>query len=142
MLSPTLVSLQIALMVAIAVPFDVRAWNARGMVLVAIAAAVGVWTLTVNRLGNFNIRPEPKQGGRLVTDGPYRCVRHPMYLAVLVGTAGFCAAYGTPWRWAALAVLMVVLHVKAGVEERHLAARHPGYADYARGRKRFIPFLW
>ena len=32
--------------------------------------------------------------------------------------------------------------IKAGIEERALAARHPGYADYARKRKRIVPFIW
>jgi protein-S-isoprenylcysteine O-methyltransferase Ste14 len=98
--------------------------------------------LTANRPGNFNIRPEPKPGGQLVTSGPYRYVRHPMYLAVLLGMLGFCVGYATPWRWAALAALAVVLAIKAGVEERAMAARHPGYPDYARGSKRIVPFVW
>ena len=142
MRSPLLVSLQIALMAAIAVPIDAHGWNTAATVLVLAAAGLGIWTLTANRIGNFNIRPEPKPGGRLVTSGPYHYVRHPMYLAVLIGMAGFCVGYGTPWRWLALVALIAVLRVKAGVEERHLAAMHPGYDDYARSRKRFVPLLW
>ncbi len=55
---------------------------------------------------------------------------------------GFCAGYATPWRWAALAALAIVIGIKALVEERAMAALHPGYADYARGRKRIVPFVW
>ncbi len=142
MRSFTLVALQLSLIAAIALPFGPVGWNAYATALVAAGIAMGLWALTANRPGNFNVRPEPKPGGRLVTGGPYRYVRHPMYLAVLLGMLGFCAGYATPWRWAALAALAVVLAAKAGVEERAMTVSHPGYADYARGTKRIVPFVW
>jgi len=142
MRSLVLVLLQLSLIAAIALPFGPAGWSAAATALVVAGVALGVWALTANRPGNFNIRPEPKPGGRLATGGPYRYVRHPMYLAVMVGMLGFCAGYATPWRWAALVALAVVLGVKAVVEERAMAAHHPGYAEYARGRKRIVPFVW
>jgi protein-S-isoprenylcysteine O-methyltransferase Ste14 len=142
MRSSVLVALQFVLVVAIAVPFDVLAWNVAASIVVAAGMALGMWTLSANRLGNFNIRPEPKVGGTLVTGGPYRYVRHPMYLALLVAMLGFCVGYGTLWRWIALVALAVVLHIKSLVEERELALLHPGYVEYGRTRKRFIPFVW
>lgn len=142
MRSFVLVALQIALIVAIAQPFEAQGWNREASVLVAVGIAIGVWTLTANRPGNFGILPEPKAGAVFVTGGPYRYVRHPMYLALLVALAGVCVGYGTSWRWAALAALAAVLHIKSSVEERAMAQRHPGYAEYARGRKRFVPFVW
>jgi protein-S-isoprenylcysteine O-methyltransferase Ste14 len=111
-------------------------------VLVAVALVLGVWALTANRPGNFNVRPEPKADGVLVTGGPYRHVRHPMYLALLVAMAGFCIGYGTPWRWVALAVLACVLGIKIGIEERAMTVGHPDYATYAQRTKRLFPFVW
>ncbi len=142
MRSIALVAMQLSLIAVIALPFDVAGWNAVATTLVAAAIAIGLWALTANRPGNFNVRPEPKPGGRLVTSGPYRHVRHPMYLAVLVGMLGFCVGYATPWRWAALGALALVLAFKAGVEERAMAARHPDYASYAQRTKRIVPFVW
>ena len=112
-------------------------------------AALGAWALSANRPGNFNIRPEPKTAGHLVTGGPYRYIRHPMYLAVLIATAGFVVGYAdfTALRVADLARaaawlgLAGVLHVKSGIEERALRALHPGYAAYAQRTKRLVPFL-
>jgi protein-S-isoprenylcysteine O-methyltransferase Ste14 len=142
MRSVVLVTLQLVLMATIAVPFDARAWNLAASALLAAGIALGVWTLTANRPGNFNVRPEPKPEGVLVTSGPYRHVRHPMYLAVLVMMAGFCVGYGTPWRWAAFAALAAVLAAKMVVEEAAMAARHRGYAAYAGRTKRIVPFVW
>jgi protein-S-isoprenylcysteine O-methyltransferase Ste14 len=142
MTSLVLVALQLSLIAAIVLPYGAAAWTIAGSLLVGAGIALGAWALSANRPGNFNIRPEPKAGATLVTGGPYRLVRHPMYLAVLVGMLGFCVSYGGPWRWAALVALAVVLLVKAGIEERTLTAHHPGYADYARSRKRIVPFVW
>ena len=137
-----LVALQLSLIFAIAVPPGNPPWSAAASALVAAGLAVGLWALSANRPGNFNVRPEPKAGGQLVTGGPYRLVRHPMYLAVLLVTAGCCTGYGTTWRWAALLALVVVLTLKARVEEQAMTALHPDYADYARRSKRFLPYLW
>jgi protein-S-isoprenylcysteine O-methyltransferase Ste14 len=142
MRSFAIVALQLSLIAAIALPFGAAGWNMAGSALVGAGIAVGAWALTANRPGNFNIRPEPKSGGQLATSGPYHYVRHPMYFAVMLAMLGFCLGYGTLWRWAALAALWIVLVVKSGIEEGALAARHPGYADYARRRKRIVPFIW
>ena len=61
------------------------------------SAVLGLWTLWVNRPGNFNIRPEPHPDGHLVQEGPYRWVRHPMYGAVLLLAAGAAAWLANAW---------------------------------------------
>ena len=142
MRSFTIVAMQISLIVAIALPFDAVGWTLPASALVAAGIIVGLWALTANRPGNFAIRPEPKPDGQLVTRGPYAYVRHPMYLAVMLAMLGFCLGYGTPWRWAALAALAIVLAIKMRIEEAAMVTRHPGYAEYARSTKRIVPFIW
>lgn len=109
-------------------------------IAVAGVAWVG-WTVLFNRWGNFNIRPEPRAGARLVTDGPYRWVRHPMYLGSLVIGIGACLAGPQPWRFAALVLLAAVLIAKARREERGLLAQFPEYDRYRRGRAFLFPGL-
>ncbi len=109
------------------------------LVLMVLSALLGIWTLSHNRLGNFNIRPTPKTDGVLVTRGPYAWIRHPMYSALLLGAAalGWLAPAGMgAIVWCALAV---VLWLKSSVEERALGQLHPGYLSYAKTVKRFIP---
>ncbi len=142
MRSIVIVALQISLIVAMALPLGAGAWSLPATALIAAGIAVGVWALSTNRPGNFNIRPEPKSGGQIVTRGPYAYVRHPMYLGVMLAMLGFCLGYGEHWRWAALAALGIVLVIKMNIEESAMTARHPGYADYARSTKRIVPFLW
>jgi protein-S-isoprenylcysteine O-methyltransferase Ste14 len=113
-------------------------------VVLAAAVALGAWALSANRPGNFNIRPVPKAGGQLVRSGPYAYIRHPMYTAVLL--AGLAGVYGVdiPGRMlvgTAFFALLAVLWVKAGLEERWMAAQHPDYAAYQKESSRFIPWL-
>jgi protein-S-isoprenylcysteine O-methyltransferase Ste14 len=109
--------------------------------LLAMASLVlAAWTLAHNRIGNFNIRPMPKAGGRLVTSGPYRQIRHPMYSAVLLGAAAL-AWLAHPAAWLAWAALCIVLWTKSSIEERWMAQHHPDYAAYRQHSRRFVPWL-
>ncbi len=106
------------------------------------SVVLGLWTLSVNHLGNFNIHPEPKAHGHLVTSGPYRWVRHPMYGAVLLLAAGASAWLMT---WAATLLglgLLVVLVVKAYIEETWLLQTYAEYADYRQRTFRLIPWIY
>ena len=115
-----------------------------GLVLGVMAAGVAwlAWTLAVNPPTNIHIRPVVKTGGRLVTTGPYRLVRHPMYLGVLMVCAGPMVFWFGDLKVAAWLALVVVLVAKGRLEERALAARFPEYNDYRRDRRFLLPGLW
>ncbi|GAB4400421.1 MAG: hypothetical protein OHK0048_15470 [Rhodoferax sp.] len=113
--------------------------RAAALGLLLASALLGFWTLAHNRPGNFNIRPQPRAGGRLVTGGPYAWVRHPMYSAVLLLAAGLAVAVGQSWAVVAWLALGAVLLAKARIEERCMSALHPHYATHFAGIRRFIP---
>ncbi len=143
--SDVLVALQLGLVIALvgAVhwPVPPRAWPPT-LFLLSVAVVLGVWTLGYNRWGNFNIRPELRSGARLVTGGPYRRIRHPMYASVLLGVGALVVADSRPWRIALLAALLVVLLLKAAREEEYLRAAFPEYAAYASRTWRLVPFVY
>lgn len=85
--------------------------------------------------------PRPRREGELVTGGPYRLSRHPIYGGGLLLFLGYGLLASVP-ATACVAALGALWWGKSGVEERHLAARFPGYADYRRRvRGRLLPFL-
>jgi len=110
--------------------------------LLAMAVVLGVWTLAFNRWGNFNIRPELRRNARLVTGGPYRWIRHPMYASVLLAMAAVVYADPRLPRIVLLIALLIVLVLKAAREEHYLLAAFPEYAAYASRTWRLIPFLF
>jgi len=107
-----------------------------------LGVALATWAISANRPGNFNIRPIPKAGAALVTQGPYRWIRHPMYTAFLLGAWALARTAVRDEAWLAWYVLTLVLWLKSRYEERWMLAQHPGYADYRQQTKRFIPWLY
>lgn len=79
--------------------------------LLALAAglALGLWAVTADRPGNFNIRPVPRAGGQLIDRGPYRWIRHPMYSALLLAGLGAARLSPDGRTWLVLLALAGVL---------------------------------
>jgi protein-S-isoprenylcysteine O-methyltransferase Ste14 len=146
LLGALLVGLQFALLawlaVKVAMGFDPGRVPIDAAVAAAAAVALGLWALSANRPGNFNIRPLPREGGHLVQHGPYRWIRHPMYSALLLGGVAAARLSGDGSAWLLLAALAVVLRIKSAVEERGMIARYPAYQDYQRRTRRFVPGLY
>jgi protein-S-isoprenylcysteine O-methyltransferase Ste14 len=134
---------QFALIAAVALApgehWQVSWWHvAVGAVLVAGAIALGVWA--ARWLGR-GLTPLPLPNGRvdLITAGPYRRVRHPMYTAVMVGMGGVAVVAGTWWAVIAWVVLVLLLTAKSYWEEKQLAAFFTNYGEYRERTGRFLP---
>ncbi len=113
-----------------------------GLLILLVGVLFGIWAISYNRLGNFNIRPELKDGCTLVTTGPYRFVRHPMYTSVMVMTLGMAVATPSYVEWVSLVILAVVLAIKANREEKLWCQDNIAYQEYMLTSKRFIPFIY
>ena len=114
-----------------------------GWLLICLGGALlGVTALYYNGPGTFSVYPEVRAGARLVTDGPYRRIRHPMYTALMLMMAGVAAFNGHWLNFVAAAALCPVLVAKARREEKILATVFDGYAGYAAATKRFVPYVY
>jgi protein-S-isoprenylcysteine O-methyltransferase Ste14 len=99
-----------------------------------------VWARVTFGLRSFHYAANPTTGG-LVTTGPYRFVRHPIYAAVLLFVWTGVAAN---WSLRAAALGLVVTAMTALrilFEEALVTERYPEYAAYARHTRRVIPFI-
>lgn len=115
------------------VAVDVFAWA-----LVAVAGVLGLWGF--RHLGS-GLTPLPLPNGAvgLVTSGPYRWMRHPIYTAVMIGMIGVAVRTRSILPMTAAVGLVVFLNLKARWEETHLVAGFDGYAGYAARTARFLP---
>ena len=98
--------------------------------VMTLATGFTVWALWCLRR-SFSITVEVRE---LVTFGPYRLVRHPVYLGEIIAVAAVCL-----WRFSTINVVLWVVFaalqlVRARMEEHKLAAAIPEYSDYARRR--------
>jgi protein-S-isoprenylcysteine O-methyltransferase Ste14 len=98
------------------------------------AIVVAVW------LGrSFSVFPQAR---RLVVRGPYRAVRHPLYLAEQIATWGVVLQYAQPWSVLIGAASFAAQFPRMHYEEQILGEAYPGYADYAARTWRLIPYVY
>lgn len=121
-----------------------RALLGTGPVTIAIQAAaclLMIWARLTFGLRSFHAAANPTAGG-LVTRGPYRFLRHPIYSAILYFVWAGIAAH--PARATILVGLLAsaLLGVRMLAEEQLLLERYPEYAEYARRTPRILPFLF
>ncbi len=137
--SVVLLVLQFLMLLLLIWPWTAPTVHLAAAVGLLAGIGVGLWALSANRPGNFNLRPAVKKGAQFITSGPYAHVRHPMYTALLLFGAGLVLLYMDWIKALCWICLLVVLNAKARIEENAMALRFPGYRDYAAMTGKFLP---
>lgn len=81
-----------------------------GAGLAAIGFALGAWGVLTCRAARTGILPEPGTTTALVTKGPYRFTRNPMYLGMALVLAGYALLRGTLTPWLGVPAFMALVH--------------------------------
>jgi protein-S-isoprenylcysteine O-methyltransferase Ste14 len=112
-----------------------------GLVLFVLGLGFAIWA-RVHIGRNWGTPMTQKDEPELVTSGPYRLVRHPIYSGILV--AGVGTAVALNWRWLiAVGLAGIYLLYSATVEERYLTEQFPdAYAVYKHTTKLLVPFIF
>jgi protein-S-isoprenylcysteine O-methyltransferase Ste14 len=106
-----------------------------------ICLAIGItWALySLSYLGRrFSIVPEARG---LVTSGPYRLARHPIYLGEIIAGLGLVLPTLFSPHAAVFAIFLGAQVLRTYFEERVLRSTYPQYEAYARHTRRLIPFV-
>lgn len=135
--------------VAFAIPWTFRSEQQSSTVLAAVsmilaAASLVFFAGAIRQLGaQFRVKAVVTADHQLLTTGPYRLVRHPVYAAMF----GFLVAHVLllcSWKpgIAALAIYVVGTEIRVRVEERLLSGRFPdAFAAYRSRVKAYVPFV-
>lgn len=116
----------------------------RGPVAIGIQVAaftLMLWARITFGMRSFHYAANPTEGG-LVTTGPYRIVRHPIYAAILLFLWTGIATNFSPVSAALGLVATAMLFLRMIFEESLVRQRYPEYDDYARRTKRVVPYLF
>src|ERR1700734_46387 len=112
-----------------------------GLFLFALGLGFAIWArLHIGR--NWGTPMSQKDEPELVTSGPYRLVRHPIYSGILL--AGVGTAVALSWLWLIAVVLTgIYFTYSATVEERYLTEQFPdAYPAYKHSTKMLVPLVF
>ena len=119
------------------------ALQALGLVGLVLSGGLIFWTIRSNAYLGRMVRIQEDRGHRVVTGGPYRCVRHPMYAGLIVLFPSMTLFLGSWWALAPAGLIAVLMVIRTVLEDRMLQAELAGYAEYAqRTRYRLLPGVW
>jgi protein-S-isoprenylcysteine O-methyltransferase Ste14 len=105
-----------------------------------VAALLMAWARLTFGIRSFHGTANPTTGG-LVTTGPYRYIRHPIYAAILYFFWAGIAAHPSLVTLAAGLLATAFTAVRIVAEEKLLVTMYPEYRAYARVTKRVVPFV-
>ena len=111
-----------------------------GITIQALSALLMLWARLAFGRRSFHASAIPTEGG-LMTKGPYRFLRHPIYAAILYFVwAGVASHFSIPGCVLGF-VVTIGLTIRMLAEERLVAERYPEFKEYAARTKRVIPFV-
>jgi protein-S-isoprenylcysteine O-methyltransferase Ste14 len=113
------------------------------MVAVTLAAFAFAWWARLRMGPLWSVTAQAKAYHRIIDDGPFALVRHPIYFGLILGVAARAGAKGTSLSLWGLAMVAGGFWLKARIEERFLAETlgREAYAAYAARVRRLIPFI-
>lgn len=141
-LSIAIVIIQLVTFAYIVVSGPIVARNPILLFLENLGFLLILWAIFSMRVSKFRVTPEPAEGSTLVTMGPYRFIRHPMYAGTLLLTFSLIADLPTFERIIAGITLLAILLAKIKYEETLLEEHFTDYQTYKKRTFRLIPFVY
>ncbi len=113
------------------------------LVVCALSYTVFVWAIASNAFFSQIVRVQVERGHTVVTDGPYRYVRHPAYLGAILYELAVPILLASWWTLIVSSLSGILLILRTALEDRTLQAELTGYVEYARQvRYRLLPGIW
>ncbi len=121
-------------------PLAFQVVGAVGLVVESILVA---WAMFANTYLSTVARIQSERGHQAVVTGPYRYVRHPMYIGNIIMGLSTPLMLGSWWALLPGSLISALFVVRTALEDRMLQAELPGYKEYAqRVRYRLLPGVW
>lgn len=141
----------LTLLILVVAGLDVRFGWSRVPVAVTVAGLLAIvagnaivsWAMGANRFFARVVRIQTDRGHEVCSTGPYRFVRHPGYVGIIVYSLAMPIALGSLWAVIPALLVAVGFVARTVFEDRTLHAELAGYPEYAaRVRFRLLPGIW
>lgn len=142
--------LTLALFVVIGLDAGRQGWSKVSSVIKAIgllgfipAFGLPLWASKANVYLSSRVRIQQERGHELVAVGPYRYVRHPMYVGMIFYDVSVPLLLGSWWGLVVSAAMIATVIVRTALEDRTLQRELSGYREYSQQvRYRLLPWVW
>jgi protein-S-isoprenylcysteine O-methyltransferase Ste14 len=114
-----------------------------GIGLFIVSATWITWVLVKNPHAESSVRIQEDRGHTVIASGPYRFVRHPMYVGLIQLHQAIALILGSGWTLALAGLITILLMVRTALEDQTLRQELPGYEQYTTiTRYRLMPGIW
>jgi protein-S-isoprenylcysteine O-methyltransferase Ste14 len=141
-LARILVIIQFTCLAALYFTGPVMAQNTFNIITEILSILILVWSVSVMSISKLNVFPDIRKGSVFISNGPYKYIRHPMYLAVILFSISVVFDYMNVIRIIILIVLIATLIYKIEFEEKLLINHFEKYPQYRNKTKKLIPFIY
>ncbi len=122
------------------VPLFVKALGFFGYIPALVFA---FWAMRENAYASDVVRIQEDRGHTVCTTGPYRFVRHPMYVGVILFVLCFPLSLGSLYSFIPASLIVVLFIMRTSFEDKTLMEELPGYQEYAQTvRYKLMPGVW
>jgi len=112
------------------------------MLFILLSVLLAFWAIITMQKSKLRISPIPSARATLITDGPYKYIRHPMYASILLASFGLLILNFSWVRLCFACALAFVLIVKLEWEEKMLSNKFINYPEYKKRTKRLLPLVY
>jgi len=113
------------------------------VVLVVLGSFLGSWAIVSNPYFASTVRIQSERGHKVVSNGPYRYIRHPAYAGWILSGIGLPVMLGSLWALIPSGLTVVTFIIRTGLEDRTLKKELPGYDEYSQNTHfRLVPYVW
>ena len=111
--------------------------------IIVFGYAIGAYAMIVNRYFSGVVRIQKERGHQVVSQGPYRWVRHPGYSGALLANLAIPLLLDSLWTFIPVLLSLLVIIIRTSLEDQALQEKLSGYREYAQEVPfRLFPGVW
>lgn len=137
-----LTMIQYLSMIYLVLAFPVLSKHTMILILQVSGLILGVWSVVEMSRSKLNISPVPRSGAIFIHRGPYKLIRHPMYLSLLLVLIPMMIFNNSVVGWIVFIIFIINLILKLSYEEQLLVNTFEKYKDYQKHSWRLIPWIY
>lgn len=112
-----------------------------GFIVLLLGVILRLWSMIILNK-SFSVFIGSREDNKLVMFGPYRLIRHPLYLASIIMSISSCVIFSCVIVWIFVVLLISGVLVRIKKEEIFLSSQYPDYLEYMKRTKKLLPYLY